>query len=400
MRILQITQTYAPEANGQAVFVTHLAEGLRRNGHPVAVLMPNYGVSERRVKKNGVTLIQLRAIPLKPLFPQVRVALARPLTIEPIIKEFHPDIIHLQDHYPLAWAAYRVARRQRIPIIGTNHFLPENLLRNLPVPDAILHRLSRLLWQTWRLTYDHLDWLTAPTPTAAQILRDLGVHPTVTPISCGIDLKRFHPRPSLNTSATRKQFGLAPDKALFLFVGRIDSEKRLDVLLHAAKLLHDQDFQIAIVGKGLHQKTLQRLQKTLGLQDKVIFTGYAPSESLPHLLNAADIFVMPSEAELQSIATLEAMASGLPVIAANQYALPELVHPNKNGYLFPSGDAQALADAMHRCLAQRKRWPEMGDASRKIARQHDIALTVLEYMNIYTHTIERMKQRTSNPASI
>lgn len=400
MRILQVTQTYAPEANGQAVFVTNLAEGLRRNGHSVAVLMPNYGLKKQRIEKNDVTLIQLRAIPLKPLFPQVRVAMATPHAIEPIIEAFHPDIIHLQDHYPLAWAAYRVARRRRIPIIGTNHFLPENLLRNLPVPDAILNGLTRMLWQTWRLTYDHLDWLTAPTPTAAQILRDLGVHPTITPISCGIDLKRFHPRPSLNTSAIRKQFGLAPDKALFIFVGRIDSEKRLDVLLHAAKLLHDQDFQIAITGQGLHQKTLQQLQKTLGLQNKVVFTDYVPSESLPQLLNAADIFVMPSEAELQSIATLEAMASGLPVIAADQYALPELVHPNRNGYLFPSGDAQALADMMNRCLTQRERWPAMGNASRKIAQQHDIASTILNYMDIYVHTIERSKQRTSHTSSI
>jgi len=393
MRILQVTQTYAPEANGQAVFVTHLAEGLRSSGHSVAVLMPNYGLKEQHLEKNNVSLVKLKAIPFKPLFPQVRMALATPHTILPAIESFHPDIIHLQDHYPLAWAAYRVARRRGLPIIGTNHFLPENLLRNLPVPHAILNGLTRALWQTWRLTYDHLDWLTAPTPTAAQILRDLGAHPIVTPISCGIDLKRFHPRPSLNTSAIRKQFGLAPDKALFMFVGRIDSEKRLDVLLHAAALLHDQNFQIAIIGQGLHQKTLQQLQKTLGLQDKVVFTGFAPAESLPQLLNAADIFVMPSEAELQSIATLEAMASGLPVIAADRYALPELVHPNRNGYLFPSGDAHALAHMMHRCLTQRKRWPLMGDASRKIAQQHDITSSVLKYIDIYIQTIERSKQR-------
>ncbi|NOZ49138.1 MAG: glycosyltransferase family 4 protein [Chloroflexi bacterium] len=387
MRILISTQTYAPGANGQAVFTTRLAEGLAMAGHEIGVLMPADTIRSQQSKERDVTLYRVGALSLSPLYPEVRLALASLRKVTGIMNAFRPDIVHLQDHYPLSWMAFQAAKRLHIPVMGTNHFLPENISRNLPIPRFTQGIVTQLLWQSWRITYDHLALLTTPTLTAARILQAQHVHPAVLPVSCGIDLSQFYPRPHMNRLTWRQKYGLAPHKPLFIFVGRVDHEKRLDVLLRAVQRLPDDDFQVAIVGKGLHLRSLHALSQKLALGNKVVFTGYLPAADLPFVLNSADIFVMPSEAELQSIATLEAMASGLPVLAANKHALPELVENGHNGYLFPPGDAEALAQRMVHLMAQRDRWASMGRASRQIAAHHDLAATIGAYQAIYRQVL-------------
>ncbi|MCB0065339.1 MAG: glycosyltransferase, partial [Caldilineaceae bacterium] len=103
----------------------------------------------------------------------------------------------------------------------------------------------------------------------------------------------------------------------------------------------------------------------------------------PPLLNSVDLFVMPSHAELQSIATLEAMASGLPILAANARALPELVKADVNGWLFTAGDIANAADILALSLAHRRRWPTMGTASRQIAKSHAHEKSVAQYVHWY-----------------
>lgn len=384
MRILLVSQTYAPDANGQSVFTTRLAQGLANHADDhVGVLLPADGLRSERRTEEGVAFYRIKALAFKPWYPEVRLALATSHQVMAVLQDFHPDIVHLQDHYPLSWLAFRAARRLQIPVIGANHFLPENISRNLPIPDFARNLAIYLLWQTWRITYDQLDLLTTPTPTAAAILRSQGVRPPVLPVSCGIDLSRFYPRPHLNRRAWRRKYGLASESPLFIFVGRVDHEKRLDVLLRAASLLPEHDFQVVIVGKGLHLKPLRHLRQRLGLENKIVFTGYVPDDDLPFVLNSADIFVMPSEAELQSIATLEAMASGLPVLAADKYALPELVRDGVNGYLFPPGNAQALAQKMKELLNHPEHWSAMGKTGRQAATRHDLAETIAAYQKIY-----------------
>lgn len=395
MRILISTQAYAPDANGQAVFSTRLAEGLAQAGHEVGVLWPADGLKSQHNYVNGIEFYRIGAIVFKPWYPEVRLALATPRKVNDVLCSFHPDIVHLQDHYPLSWLAFRAARRLQIPVLGTNHFLPENISRNLPIPNFSQKLVTSFLWRTWRITYDHVDLLTTPTPTAAAILQAQGVRPGVLPVSCGIDLARFHPRPDLDRQTWRQKYGLTLGKPLFIFVGRIDHEKRLDVLLRAVQCLPEYDFQVVIVGKGLHLKSLRRLSQQLGLENKIVFTGYVPDDDLPCVLNSADIFVMPSEAELQSIATLEAMASGLPVLAANKHALPELVTNGRNGYLFPPGDPGELAHLMARMLREPERWAAMKAASRQLAMHHDLAISMDMYQQIYRQILtvsESVKQ--------
>ena len=131
----------------------------------------------------------------------------------------------------------------------------------------------------------------------------------------------------------RERYGLDLDRKVFFFVGRIDKEKRIDVILRALQRLERDDIQFCVAGHGAALGKLKRMAHELELGDLVRFTGFVPNEDLPCLINSLDAFVMPSEAELLSIASLEAMACGRPMLAANAVALPELVTDGMNGYL-------------------------------------------------------------------
>jgi glycosyltransferase involved in cell wall biosynthesis len=115
----------------------------------------------------------------------------------------------------------------------------------------------------------------------------------------------------------------------------------------------------------------------------VACTGFVSAEERLALLRSADLFAMPSEAELQSIATLEAMAVGLPVVAARARALPELVEAGVNGRLFEPGDVNAAACQIEALLAERDRWPDYAAESRRRAAEHALDRTVTQYEAMY-----------------
>lgn len=113
------------------------------------------------------------------------------------------------------------------------------------------------------------------------------------------------------------------------------------------------------------------------------FLGFIPDQQLPSVYATADVFVMPGVAELQSLATLEAMASGLPVIAADAMALPHLVHPGINGYLYRPGDIAQLASYAEALLTSSQERGRMGRASREIAQTHDENNTLRQFEALY-----------------
>jgi len=388
MRILIVGETYYPGSNGQAAFTIRLAEGLADQGHQVMVMVPGARLAVSEENIHGVRVFRLPAISIGLFHPETYMALPAPWLVAQVIDSFHPDVVHIQDHYPTARAVVSLARRRKLPIVGTNHFLPENVL---PYFNFVpLHQSTKvwILWQTMRNVYRHARIITTPTETAARILREQKLGSPVHPISCGVDTTRFRPLPDLDRAAVRRKYGLHPDRALILYVGRLDGEKRIDLLIHALHLLRRSDVHLCITGKGALGGALTSLTHRLHLDEQVTFTGYVPAEELPSLLNSADLFAMPSPQELQSIATLEAMATGRPILAANARALPELVAHGVNGYLFRPDDPQDAALWMARLLDERDRWPAMGQASLERARAHSLENTIRSYCEVYRTLID------------
>lgn len=384
MRVLLAGQAYYRRDNGQAVFTINLAEGLAAAGHRVVALAPSERHSAERQEEHGVEIQTVSAIPL---VDNTNLTIFSDGWVEQILDEVQPDVVHIQDHYFLSHTVLAAARARGILTVGTNHFLPENLtdniLQNLPFAQWMHKPLDHLLWTTMLSVYNQLAAVSTPTETAAAILRVQGIHVPVSAISCGVDVKRFRPRPKLDRRIMRQKYGLAPDKIILLYVGRLDREKGLDLLVEALAQLDRKEIQLAIVGKGGFRTELEHLRDKAGLYDAIVFPGFVPGEDLPLLLNSVDIFAMPSHAELQSIATLEAMASGLPILAARARALPELVTPGVNGSLFAAHDSADTARTIDQLVKQCDRWNAMGLASRAKAELHARERIVKRYVQWY-----------------
>jgi glycosyltransferase involved in cell wall biosynthesis len=390
MRILIVTQTYS-YGNGQASFTIHLAESMAHEGHQVMVITPSEQMNSYSICQNEVRVEKVAAVYMSILHPTIYVTPFPADRVKQLLHEFQPDVVHIQDHYFLCEAAVNEARRLNIPLIGTNHFLPENLLPFFRKFPHIQHLFTIPLWKMMLSVFNKLDVAITPSRTATRILQDQEIQTPVRTISNGVDTNRFYPDPNTDRLGIRQKYRLVPDQTLFLYVGRLDGEKGLDTLLEAVSLLARDNFQLAIAGRGLYRQALEKQAQDLGLERRVVFVGFVAPEHLPALYNSADVFVMPSPEELQSIATLEAMACGKPILAANGRALPELVEPEVNGYLFQPNQPEDAARRMNQLMEERPKWPAMGRASFERSQKHSLQNTILYYEEQYRMATEKIR---------
>ncbi|HET6355860.1 glycosyltransferase [Streptomyces sp.] len=368
--------TYPPDVNGAANFAHRLAHGLARRGHEVHVICPSTGPRTVTSYVDGVTEHRLRSHRIR-LHPTFRVCLPWQTTgpVTGLLEEIGPDVVHVQSHFPVCRALVGAARTRGTRVVATNHFMPENLLGYARVPDRLAAAVGRLAWRDLVRVYRQAQVVTAPTPRAVQLLHDNGLPVPAHPVSCGIDLRRFG---RLGFRAP------GDDLRRVLFVGRLDEEKRVHELLHAVALVPRSLPVLAeIVGNGRCRKTLEELTDHLGIRDRVVFHGLVSDADLLVAYARADLFCMPGIAELQSLATMEAMAAGKPVIAADAMALPHLVEPGRTGLLYSPGDIHALAGHLTELLGDPRLSAELGAAARSLVARHDIDHTLSTFEDLY-----------------
>jgi glycosyltransferase involved in cell wall biosynthesis len=378
LTVLIVGDTFPPEINGAANFSERLAAGLTRHGHDVHVIAQAHDNRQGAFREHhsGATFTVHRLLSMRWLkhdwirfvYPWRINANARR-----IIDEIKPDVVHIQSHLLAGRGASTEALKSGIRIVATNHFMPENLIEFSGLPRFVWPLAVSLTWKDARRILMRASEVTTPTRKAADYLEKQtglrGVHA----ISCGIRASDYTP-----DFEPRTENRIA-------FCGRVAPEKQLDRLLEAVAMLPaDLDVKVDIVGDGDQRKPLEALAVRLGIADRVIFHGRVTDQKLRRVLTEATLFAMPSIAELQSIATMEAMSSGLPIVAADAMALPHLVRDGENGYLFPPGDAWALADRIERVL----RLPEeellvMKNASLRLIEPHDIETTVSVFERLY-----------------
>ena len=158
------------------------------------------------------------------------------------------------------------------------------------------------------------------------------------------------------------------------------------------EVLKKVDIHFVIAGKGNAKEDLEKLVKKLKIENNVSFLGFVPNEDLNSLFCSADCFVNACEAELQCLAAMEAMASGLPVIGVNALALPELIHHGENGYLFESGDKKALTQQLIQIFTDDELRKKMANNSLNIIAAHDIEETMQKFEDIYIAAIDMKKK--------
>ncbi|HEY3750463.1 MAG TPA: glycosyltransferase [Pseudonocardiaceae bacterium] len=390
LRIVLGADTFPPDINGASRFADGLARGLAGRGHEVHILCPATADRSTVETAGSVTLHRV-ASRLTPFHATFRVC--PPWTAlraaAALLDEVQPDLVHAQAHFLLGRGLVRAAAQRGVPVIATNHFMPENLYGHGHIPRLLHGMAARVGWWDMRRVFAVARTVTAPTPRAVRLLAEHGI-PRAMVVSCGLDIARFHqPRPSV--------FVPPEDVAArrVLFVGRLDEEKRVDELLRAVAFLHQQvadrdvDIRLDIVGDGSRRAAWEHLAARLGVRERVVFHGFVGEDALLDAYARCDVFCMPGIAELQSLATMEAMAAGKPVIAADAMALPHLVRPGRNGWLYPPGDVPALAGHLLCLLTDPDTRARMGAVSRQLIAEHTLDRTLDTFESLYHRAVDQ-----------
>jgi 1,2-diacylglycerol 3-alpha-glucosyltransferase len=389
MKILIVADNYYPNVNGSSYFTQRLAFYLKRRGHEILVMSASRSLRSEPFSHDGIDVFGIRSFSMGFIYNDFRFSL--PIGIKNIveseIKRFRPDVIHIQDHFVISPVVQKVAGQMGIPMVGTNHFMPENLLHYLHLPGMLEQIAKQIAWAQFRKIFEQLQVVTTPTKTAAALLKEVNLTKPAIAVSNGVDLKKF--RPDNSGDYLRKRY-ILPDKPILLYVGRLDREKNIDkVILALAEALKKTDIHFLIAGKGAESEKLKKLVTELGLEKNITFAGFVPDEDLPNLYTIANCFVIAGIAELQSLVTMEAMASKLPIVAVNAMALPELVRHGENGFLFELEDTQGLSGYLVNIFSDENLRKKMSEKSLEIIQDHDINKTMFQFESIYHQVLAR-----------
>ncbi|WP_338041392.1 glycosyltransferase [Microlunatus panaciterrae] len=375
--------TYAPDVNGSAQFSRRLALGLTERGHEVHVVCASDRGPGRVESVDGVIEHRIRSYRY-PWAESFRVCMPwdAKLQVNRLLTDLRPDVAHLQCHILLGRALAAAARSHDVPLVATNHFMPENVFGYVPLPRALTRRLvSSWVWWDLNRVFGRADLVTAPTPRAVELLEANTNIRGARAVSCGIDSDRYW---------QASQLAGTGDGPSVLFVGRLDQEKHVDQLIRAfAQLPSDLSASLEIIGDGEERSVLRALAARLGVEDRVHFHGFVSDAQLLAAYGRCAVFCMPGVAELQSLVTLEAMSAGKPVVAADAMALPHLVHHGRNGWLFAPGDVEDLTGRLSDLLSDPQRRRRMGEASRAIVAEHALSATLDSFEEIYNRVAGR-----------
>jgi|HubBroStandDraft_1064217.scaffolds.fasta_scaffold21022_4 glycosyltransferase involved in cell wall biosynthesis len=376
MRIIVVTDQYTPMVGGVPAVTRGLAVGLAQRGHSVTVLAPSAGVRSTAATDGQTRVRYLGSLPW-PWYPGMRVARLPVRAIHRYISAAAPDVVHIHSPVVLGVLASWRAGRMGVPVIYTNHFMPANFAGTAGDGSPLL----KACFYSWVVGFaNRCGYVTAPSETALGLLQERGLQTPSKVVSNGVDLRAFRPGPA--DATLRQRYGLPGDRPVILSVGRMSPEKRLDVLLDAAQRL-TQPARVVMVGAGPQEAELRDAAIRRGLAGRVTFLGHVPDADLPGIYRLADVFAITSQAELQSLVTMEAMASGLPVVAADAYALSELVNHGTNGFLFRSGQSAELASYLDTLTGDQNTRLRMGKESLRIIASHGRDRTLAEWESVY-----------------
>lgn len=356
MRIMIVTDQYTPMLGGVTTVTRGLATDFANRGHKVWVAAPGIMARDYHTTDHNVDIHYFSSFQW-PIYEGMRIPFLPFLTFRRLLKRTEPDVIHIHSPVVLGNIAQIEARRLHKPVIMTNHYLPVNLNPSLKADTKMSRPFNALFYSYLVHLCNRCHYVTAPTMTAMNLLYEHGLRAPTQIISNGIDLKKFSP--GQTDEQLLRRLMLPHDRPLILSVNRLSREKRIDVLIDAAaKLKRNAHVVIASIGPG--EASLRAQVERLHLNDKVTFLGFVDDAELAPLYRLADIFAIPSQAELQSLTTMEAMACGLPVVAADAYALSELVHHHSNGFLFQRGNSNEMAAYLDLLVGDVEQRKQMG----------------------------------------
>lgn len=388
MKIAYLAQTYPPMISGQSILTQRLAEGMAGRGHSVLVI-----AASEKGKPSVESKPNLRVVRLRSLHNPFRVGQRilfwpwRDTYLE--LVRFQPDLVHAHDPLLSALSGLYALRGMQAKTTMTVHQLPWFVSNH--VPYAFLRKsVDKILWGYARWLGRQYDALLVPSETIAGIVHgQTGIKPCA--ISNGMDLHAFTPQRAVSNEreVLCEKFGLDPQRPIILHVGQLHPQKQVDLVVRAsAQAMEFMDAQLLVIGDGKERKALVRLAKGLGIHERCVFPGYVSiADGLPAVYRLGSVFVTASEIETQGLVLLEAMASGVPVVAADATCIPELVRDGVNGQLSPPKDVDSMARQIVDILKDSQKASRFGQAARAEAEGHALAATLDRHEDFYARLL-------------
>jgi hypothetical protein len=350
LNIVLVTETWPPEINGVAHSIFQLVQGLAQRGHQITLIRP---VQRHQVACEAVSdELLVRGFPI-PRYPQLQGGVPAYGAVRQKLIDVQPDVVHIVTEGLLGLAALYAARSLNLPVSSGFHSPFHEFSRFFGLGYLLTPILSYL-----RFFHRRTQITCVPSPKTLDQLHARGFE-RLCVVGRGVDTAQFSP--SHRDECLRQAWGATPQSTVLLYVGRLSPEKGIDLVIRGFQQLRlaqpMRDLRLVIVGDGPDRARLQKLAPD------AVFTGMQTGRELSAHYASADVFCFASQVETFGNVVLEAMASGLPVIAFDDACAGQVVEHHRQGWLANVGDEAQFVQLM-RQLSPQLRLAEMGKAAR------------------------------------
>ncbi|MBN1903175.1 glycosyltransferase family 4 protein [Candidatus Sumerlaeota bacterium] len=377
MRILVINYEFPPLGGGGGEVSKYLSEGYARRGHDVKILTARWGsLSARETLQERLFIRRIFAFRKQPdNCTPIRMAafmfMALPEAFK-IARQWKPDIVHCHFMVPVTPVGFFLKILFHIPFIVTLH--GGDVPGHQPAQTA---KYFRFIKGFLGMILKRADGVVSVSEPLRRLAGKSFPDIPIILIPNGVDVDLYHPLETLEREEEIK----------FIFSGRFNREKRLDILLEAIKhliLIGRKGFKVCLAGAGPLEKDLLNKARDWNLLETVRFTGWLAREKVAEELRKSHVFILPSEKEGMPVACLQAMASGLPVIGTRIPGIMQIINNRENGILVDAGNHASLSQAMEYMLDHRDIAALWGKRNREIA-YCDFRLDVIinQYLDLF-----------------
>ena len=324
-----VTETYPPEVNGVAITVGCMIDGLRQRQHQIHVIRPRQYAQDCAARESGYEETLVAGMPI-PGYPGLKSGLPAKGKLLRLWQKQRPDIVHIATEGPLGWSACSAARKLGIPVSTDFHTNFHNYSQHYGVGW-----LNKPIAAYLRYFHNKADCTMVPTSSLQRELAQTG-YKNVLVVSRGVNAELFHP--AKRNVELRQQWGATDDTPVVILVSRLAPEKNLPTVIQAFEQMRAARpaARLVMVGDGPARAALEKQHP------HVIFAGMRTGDDLAAHYASGDIFLYPSLTETYGNVTVEAMASGLAVLAYEYAAAHQHIRHDVNGLLAPFDDTSSF----------------------------------------------------------
>ncbi len=381
MNVGLFSETYYPEINGVATSVYMLKNELEKRGHNVYV----FTTTTPGAPEHEHNVFRVPSIPFI-FITERRVGLFYQPRLAHVIKRLNLDIIHTHTEFSLGIFGRIMARELRLPVVHTYHTIYEDYTHYLTHFKALDRRAKAFARTYTKVCCNTVEQVVVPTEKTKKLLMTYSVHKDISVVPTGIDLDKFERSrySEAEVHQLRESFGIRPEDKVLLYIGRVSKEKNIEEIITAMPeyMASRSQVKFLVIGSGPALERLQAMVEELGLKERFIFAGAKPWDTIGLYYQLGDVFVSASRSETQGLTYIEAMASGLPVVAREDRCLEEILEQGVNGYTF--SDVKGLYYGLDQVLFLDQETDYRGNAIEKVKKYS---------MQEFAHQIEKVYQQ-------